>query len=107
MSKLASNVIRLLASTSPDVEDHRFYYVEAPAPVDYDSPAISLGNVPDVDGYIVANLAALLGHLALDGDFNVGVAAIDDVGNESTMSKADNFPLDFVAPATPGPIEKL
>ena len=107
MSKLAEHKIRFLASVSPDVVNYKFYYVEAPTLVDYDSDSVGLGNTVDVDGYVNADLAVLLGHLELDGVYNVGVAAVDDAGNESAMSKADNFPLDFLAPASPGPIERL
>ena len=105
--KLAPHNIKFLASISPDVVTHRFYYQESPDPVTYDSAYVSLGNEKDADGYINADLAALLGSMLLDGIYNVGVAAIDDNGNESPMSKANDYPLDFVAPDAPGPIIKL
>lgn len=105
--KIAERKIKLLPSDAPDVVDHRFYYIEAPAVVTFDSDFVSIGNTLDIDGYLNADLSVLLQAAALDGVFNVGVAGVDDVGNESPMSKASNFPLDFVAPPVPGPIIEL
>jgi hypothetical protein len=105
--KLSEHKIKFLASTSPDVVDYKFYYAEVPTPVDYDSPSVSLGNNVDVDGFVNADIANLLKDEGLDSTFNVGVAAIDDVGNESAMSKAEDYPLDFLAPDQPGPIVTL
>jgi len=38
------------------------------------------------------------------GVFNLGVSAVDSVGNESNMSLSIDVPLDFMAPNPPGAI---
>ena len=105
MSKVQDFNIRFLASDSPDVATNRLYYEEVPTEVTYDSQWVDVGNVADVDGYVNVSLGAHLG--ALDGIYNIGIAAVDDVGNEATMSKANDLPLDFVAPNPVGAIEIL
>lgn len=107
MAKVMSKQIRFLGSDSPDVQTNKLYWVESPTPVDYSSQWADVGNVKDVDGYVNVDLGAILGVHLLDGVFNIGVAAIDDVGNEADMAKANDIPLDFVAPNPVGPIEVL
>ena len=63
------------------------------------------GFVIDVDGFVNVNPGA---HLStLDGIYNIGIAAVDDVGNEADMSLANDLPLDFMAPNPVGNIEIL
>jgi hypothetical protein len=107
MAKAAEFKIRFLASDSPDVSTNRMYWVEAPTPVDYTSAWVDVGNVKDADGFVNVDLGATLGVHQLDGVFNIGVAAVDDLGNEADMSKANDLPLDFVAPNPVGSIEIL
>ena len=105
MAKVGEFKIRFLASDSPDVETNRLYYEEVPTPVDYDSQWVDVGNVADVDGFVNVNLGAHLS--SLDGIYNIGIAAVDDVGNEADMSLANDLPLDFMAPNPVGNIEIL
>jgi hypothetical protein len=103
--KITPKIIQFQPSASPDVVTNRLYFIEAPAAVDYDSPFIDVGNATNVDGKVEVNLGAVLP--ALDGVYNIGVAAVDDGGNEANMSLLSDFPLDLVAPDAVGPIEVL
>ena len=105
MAKIAEKLIRFLPSDSLDVVTNKLYYAEAPLLVDYDSPNVDVGNTPNGDGYIVVDLAV---HFpGVDGVYNIGVAAVDDGGNEADMKLANDVPLDFVAPNPVGDIELL
>ena len=57
-----------------------------------------IGNVTSID------LSTLDGMTTKDGTYNIGITAIDDAGNESSMSIVEGVALDFVAPDPPGPI---
>ena len=98
MAKVKSLVLSFPASGSPDVQGYKLYIAESPEAVTYDSPSFDLGNVTEVD------LASLPGMTTKDGVYNVGVVAVDDVGNESSMSVSNDVPLDFVAPDPTGPL---
>jgi hypothetical protein len=102
MAKIKGLSIKFKQSESPDVVTNKLYLVEMPGPVTYESTSYDIGNTPDVNGMIVVDLATIVPNV--DGIFNLGVAAVDDAGNESEMSKVDNVPLDFVAPLPPGAI---
>lgn len=107
MSKLKSTILRFPASGSPDVVTYKIYLEEGDAPVGYDSPSFDIGkNEVDFDGvpHIEADLSGINGMTTMDGVYNVGVVAVDDAGNESSMSKLDAVPLDFQAPDPPGPL---
>lgn len=101
MAKIQEKTIRFTPSPSPDVVTNRLYIEEAPAQVTYDSQFFDIGNEV-TDGYVVVNVAALAGMQNVDGIFNIGVAAVDDIGNESDMRVASNVPLDFVPPEMVG-----
>jgi len=92
MSKVKELQLSFPPSPSPDVVGYKLYMVESPAVVDYNSESFDLGNNTTID------MASLPGMTTKDGVYNIGVTAVDDAGNESSMSKADNIPLDFVAP---------
>jgi len=91
-------VLSFPPSNSPDVVGYKLYVQEAPDPVTYDSEDFLLGDVTSVD------LATLPGMTTKDGIYNLGITAVDDAGNESSMSKMDDVPLDFVQPDPPGQI---
>ena len=105
MAKIAKKSIRFLPSDSPDVVTNRLYFEEAPNPVTYDSQFVDVGNTPDGDGYIVVDLGVHF--VGMDGVYNIGVAAVDDGGNEADMQEANDLPLDFQAPNPTGAIEIL
>lgn len=90
-------------SDSPDVVGYKLYMVEAPAQVDevdedgnYLAKSYDLGLNTDIE------LSTLPGMTTNDGVYNIGVTAVDDAENESSMSIAENVPLDFAAPNAPG-----
>jgi|GEM_PF-2868237 hypothetical protein len=101
MAKLQSKTLKFTPSPSPDVVTNKLYIEEAPNQVTYDSLSFDLGNVV-TGGFVVVNIAALEGMQNIDGIFNIGVAAIDDIGNESDMRISPNVPLDFVPPEMVG-----
>lgn len=101
-----ARIMKFEPSTSPDVVGYKMYIQEAPDPVEYTSEGIDLGMPPaDADGKLVVDLSTLAALTTKDGVYNIGVVAIDDAGNESSMTKATNVPLDFVAPDPPGALE--
>lgn len=98
MAKIKNVSISFPASSSPDVVSYKLYVSPSADAVSYDSESFDLGNSTSVD------LSTLNGMLTKEGSFNLGVTAIDSVGNESNMSVANNISLDFVAPDAPGEI---
>ena len=97
MAKIKTVTISFAASDSPDVVGYRLYIEDAPKAVSYDSPSF------DLDGTSV-DLSTLEGMENKNGIFNLGVSAIDVVGNESDMSLSNDVALDFMAPNPPGEI---
>ena len=90
-------------SGSPDVVGYRLYMVESPEDVEavdedgeYLAKAYELGLNTEVD------LSTIPGMTSNDGVYNLGVTAVDDAANESSMSVMNDVPLDFVAPDAPG-----
>jgi hypothetical protein len=97
MSLIKKAMLSFPASTSPDVVGYKLYMEVAPNAVTYGSTVFDLGNnTTNVD------LSVLPGMTTTDGVYNLGVTAVDDAGNESSMSMLDNVPLDFLAPDAPG-----
>ena len=84
------------ASDSGDVVNYKLYIEEAPNDVTFSSQSWELGNVTSVD------LSTLEGMTTKDGIYNIGVTAIDDAQNESSMSLMNDVPLDFAQPNPPG-----
>jgi len=107
MAKLKSATLKFPASGSPDVQGYRMYVEPEGIPVTYDSSAFDLGKNEVMEGevtYIVTDLSGIPGLTTKDGIYNIGVVAVDDAGNESSMSTLDSVPLDFMAPDPPGPL---
>jgi len=98
MAKVKQVTLSFPSSGSPDVVGYKLYYIQAPETVDYESPSVDLGNNTSVD------LSTLPGMSTTDGTYNLGVTAVDDAENESSMSIISNVELDFVAPDAPGEI---
>ena len=90
MAKIKSVRISFPPSTSADVVGYRLYIETYPTEVTYGSTSHDLGNKTSV------KLHKVLGHV--EGVFNIGVVAVDSVGNESDFSLIHNVPLDFVPP---------
>ena len=88
-------------SGSPDVGGYKLYWEEAPTEVTYESQMVDLGPLaPDTDGKVRVDLVAL-GIFTQDTNYNFGVVAYDDVGNESSMLKELDVPFDLVVPDAP------
>jgi len=104
MAKVETMFLRFAPSGSPDVVTNKMYMEESPVPVSYDSPSFDIGNVLNVDGLVEVDLALLPGMTTRDGVYNVGVAAVDDRGNEASMTLLNDVPFDFVAPDPTGPL---
>ena len=85
-------------SGSNDVVGYNMYMCEAPATVDYTCEKFDLGNSNNID------LSTLPGITTKDGIYNLGITAVDNAGNESSMNTILNVALDFVAPDPPGAI---
>jgi hypothetical protein len=99
MTKLVNKTMRWVESTSPDVAGYRVYLEQVPDMVDYDSDYM------EVDASVTEiNMEDFELFTTKDGFYNIGVTALDNGGNESSMVVAENVPLDFVAPNPPGEI---
>lgn len=94
MAKIKDVTLSFPASESTDVVGYKLYLETSPTEVTHDSPSHDLGNNTSV------LLNTILG--AIDGVYNIGVVAVDDVGNESDFSLMSDVPLDFVPPVPPG-----
>ena len=101
MSKVKGFVIKFAPSDSEDVVTNKLYVQESPTAVSYDSQSFDVGNTA-VAGFVSVDMQKLLPDV--DSVYNIGVAAVDDAGNESDLSIKNNVPLDFAAPAAPGEI---
>lgn len=97
--KVKQTILKFPASASPDVVGYRLYVAPNDQELNYSSPSFDLGNNTEID------IATLDGMTTIDGVYKIGVTAIDDAGNESSMSQAEGVPLDFSAPDAPGALE--
>ena len=77
-------------SSSKDVVGYKLYIETSPTEVTYESPSYNLKKKTRVKLYSILGV--------IDGVFNLGVVAIDDVGNESDFSLLYNVHLDFISP---------
>ena len=96
MSKVLSTKISFPPSESSDVVGYKLYIQSAPDPVTYQSQSFDLGNQTEIF------ISDLPGMDQADGVYNIGVAAVDDAGNEASLSILENVSLDFFAPAPVG-----
>ena len=94
MAKIKDVTLSFPASESTDVVGYKLYLEQSPTEVTHDSPSHDLGNITTI------TLNSILG--TIDGIYNIGVVAVDDVGNESDFSLMGDVPLDFVPPGPPG-----
>jgi hypothetical protein len=99
--QVKSLTIKFDPSGSPDVAGYKLYMTESGTALSYASPSFDLGGATEVD------ISTLPGMTTQNGTYDLGVAAVDEAGNESSMSKAEGVVLDFVAPDPPGPVVVL
>ena len=70
----------------------------APSVVTFDSPSFDIGNILNDDGLVEVDISVLPGMITMDGVYNIGVAAVDDRGNEASMTLLNDVPFDFIPP---------
>lgn len=100
MARAGTKTFYWTASTAQDVESYRVYATQENTPISYSSPFVDVGLVTEVDLGKLAN-EGFTPLVDADGIFNLGVSAIDDLGNESDLAVKPSVPLDFVPPAAP------
>ena len=98
MAKIRSLSLKFTPSTSPDVVSYALYVESVPTQVSYDSTKYDLAMPAIINNEMTFDMVTL--NLP-EGDYNFGIVAIDDVGNESSMDLIDNVPLDLTAPDAP------
>lgn len=96
MAKIKQRRIAWTAPPTGDVVAHRVYWEQEGTPVGYDSQFVEVP-MPKVELFIPSEAPALDG---VDGTYNIGVTAVDNVGNESDFLEGVIF-FDFVAPDAP------
>jgi hypothetical protein len=107
MAKISGAKIKFAPSGSLDVVGYKLYMEESSNPVGYSSVSFDLGAPEAVDGFIEVDIAELPGMTTYDGVYNLGVVAVDDAGNMSSMSVKNDVALDFIAPDPPGEVTIL
>jgi len=94
MAKMKKRKLRWKASDSQQVVGYRLYWAEDGA-VGYDSPFVALGNVTEV---ILPD--DVEGFSPKGGPIDFGIAAVDELGNESDLTTF-NAPYQFNIPLAP------
>lgn len=105
--KVQTAILKFAASPSPDVAGYRLYMEPDGNPVSYNSEFFDLGNPVNDEGVVEIDLSTLPGMTTKDGVYNLGVVAVDDTGNQSSMKTKDGVNVDFEAPDPPGEIELI
>ena len=106
MAKIKTKEIRFTPSASPDVVTNKLYVEENGTSLTYDSPSYDVGNTLDL-GSNKVHVDLKLYLADKDGFYDIGIAAVDDVGNEADMQVMLGVPLDFVAPDAVSGLELL
>lgn len=106
MAKVIKRGLAIEPSDSADVVGYKLYAAPSPHEFVESDVGINIGLPPlkDIDGVQkhVVNLDAIPEVVALgEGEFDFGVSAVDDVGNESDLVKAVAVPLDLTPPNPP------
>lgn len=99
MANIKKTQISWTKSGSVDVVGYKIYYVPEGEVLNYGSPNISVG---DVDIVVIPDDVPEFP--LLDGMYQIGLTAVDDVGNESDIL-IQTVPFDFVAPDAPTNLE--
>jgi len=108
MARVKSKTLRFTPSISSDITEYFVYFEPAanPTNLSYNSSKQSIGNPsPNADGKIVVDMSQFNLIRTLDGKYDIGLAAIDDGGNESSMATLLAVELDFTAPFAPTELE--
>lgn len=100
MARVGTREFYWEASAAADVTGYRVYVEPETNPVTHNSPHIDVGDTLSVDLGGLAN-SGFTPLVDADGVYNLGVSALDDMGNESDIAVAASVPLDFVPPLPP------
>lgn len=94
MAKIKKRKLRWKPSGSPQVIGYKLYWSEEDG-VNYDSPSIDLGNVTEI--VLPDDIPEFR---AIRGPVELGIAAVDEMGNESDLSVLA-APYQFNVPQAP------
>lgn len=100
MARAGTKTFFWTASTAVDVATYRVYATPDAEPITYNSDFIDVGKVTEVDLGALAN-EGFTPLIDAEGRFNLGVSALDEMGNESDITVKPSVPLDFVPPTAP------
>lgn len=100
MARVGTKTFFWTASSASDVDFYRVYVEPESNPVNYASPHADVGKVLEVDLGALAN-SGFTPLVDAEGNYNLGVSAVDVTGNESDIAVKPAVPLDFVPPAPP------
>lgn len=95
MAKVRQYQISWTKSDSSDVVGYKIYYIPEGEVLNYGSPNVSVG---DVDTIIIPK--DIPAFPLIDGNYQIGLTAVDDVDNESDFI-IQTCPFDLVAPNAP------
>ena len=99
MAKVKQYSITWTKSASIDVVGYKIYYIPEEELLDYGSPSVLVG---DVDTVLIPDDTP--GFPFIDGNYKIGLTAVDDVGNESDFQEKID-PFELVAPDVPADLE--
>ena len=99
MAKVKEYQIAWTQSDSTDVVGYKIYYMPEGEELNYGSPSVTVGNVNSVS--IPTDIPDFP---LIDGSYQIGLTAVDDVGNESDIA-VKTVPFDLVAPDVPTNLE--
>lgn len=99
MANIKKTQISWTKSGSTDVVGYKIYYVPEGEILNYSSLNVSVG---DVDHVTIPD--DVPGFPLIDGNYQIGLTAVDDVGNESDFI-IKTVPFDLVAPDAPTNLE--
>lgn len=115
MARVKSAILRFPPSPSTDVVGYKMYIEPVPTEPSYQSPSHDLGNnMVEVDGpgdvgitnLVEVDLSTIVSTID-SGIYNLGIASVDNSGNESDLQFLNNVELDFVAPEPPGALDLI
>jgi len=99
MGIIKQRVISWGESNAVDLASYRVYWkkkVDAGDVVTYDDEHQDVGLVTEIT--LPDDISS---SMEWEGDYSIGITALDNTGNESPMTSAESF-FDFVAPPAPG-----
>jgi len=99
MANVRKYQISWTKATASDIIGYKIYYVPDGEELNYGSPNVSVG---DVDSVIIPDDVPEFPFI--DGNYQIGITAVDDVGNESDFLMK-TVPFDLVAPDAPTNLE--